>query len=38
MVLSSIEKTMNEIEELKKILRKRGYSEKTIEAILKWYT
>ena len=27
----------NKIEELKKILREHGYSEKAIEAILKWY-
>ena len=29
---------MNEIEKFKKILREHGYSEKAIEAILKWYT
>ena len=38
MVLRSIEKKMNEVEQFKKILRKHGYSEKAIEAILKWYT
>jgi hypothetical protein len=29
---------MNEVEKLKETLRKHGYSEKAIKAILKWYS
>ena len=35
--MSEIEQFKEKIEQFKEILRKHGYSEKAIEAILKWY-